>query len=342
MSFSKQIIIIGVGKVGREVIHQIQGCKLPVVFTGLADSSACVVGLPLSDSQIESVLSIKNTRGSLTDTLESKPLSTLVDYFNSDTIIVDTSAARDLDWILSLQKGCKLVFANKNAHAADWDQSSVLFNHPGIRYESTVGAGLPVIASLRSQVASGDRIIRIEGVMSGTLGYLCSQLEAGVRYSQAIKQAFEVGYTEPDPRDDLSGFDVLRKALILARTAGWALEERDFSVEPLFDDRLMGMPVSKFFNLTLLLNETYAQRVDEAYQEGRVLRYLATITPQGGKIGLQSVERNSQLGALQGPSNYFAIYSQRYNPIPLVIAGPGAGIEVTANGVLNDIIALLS
>lgn len=342
MSHYKKIILIGLGKVGREVVHQIQECSLPVVFTAMADSTACVFGFPLSNSQIESVLKLKLAGDSLKDVPESNPLDALFDFFRSDTIIVDTSAARTLDWTLALQKDCSLVFANKNAHAAPWEQSSVLFNHPGIRYESTVGAGLPVIASLRSQVASGDRIIRIEGVMSGTLGYLCSQLEAGVSYSQAVKQAYEAGYTEPDPRDDLSGFDVLRKALILARTAEWPLEERDFIVEPLYDERLLGMPFSEFFNLAHILDETYAQRVKEVDQQGRVLRYLATLTPQGGKIGLQSVDRNSAIGALQGPGNYFAIYSQRYNQIPLVIAGPGAGIEVTANGVLNDIIALLS
>ncbi|MBE0688172.1 MAG: hypothetical protein IH585_19425 [Anaerolineaceae bacterium] len=247
----------------------------------------------------------------------------------------------NLDWSIALQNGCKLVFANKNAHSAPWPQAASLFNQPDIRYESTVGAGLPVIATLRSMINSGDQITRIEGVMSGTLGYLCSRLEASESYSQAVKQAYEAGYTEPDPRDDLSGFDVLRKALILARTAGWPLEESDFTVEPFYDDRLVGMPVSEFFNLTSLLDETYAQRVEEATQEGRVLRYLATITPQGRRIGFQTVEQSSQLGALQGPGNYFAIYSRRYNQIPMVIAGPGAGIEVTANGVLNDIIALL-
>lgn len=342
MSIEKQIVVFGLGKVGSEVVRQIQACNLPLVFTGMADSTACVVGSPLSNSQIKSVLDLKLAGGSLKEIPESKPLAAMLDLFHSDTIIVDTSAARNLDWNLALHKGCCLVFANKNAHAAPWELASVLFNHPGVRYESTVGAGLPVIASLRSQVASGDRITRIEGVMSGTLGYLCSQLEAGVSYSQAVQQAFDAGYTEPDPRDDLSGFDVLRKALILARTAGWKLEESDFKVEPLYDERLVGMPVSEFFNLASLLDETYAQRVEEAAQEGRVLRYLATITPHGGQIGLQAVEHSSQLGALQGPGNYFAIYSQRYNPIPLVIAGPGAGIEVTANGVLNDIIALLS
>lgn len=340
MNIGKQIVVFGLGKVGREVVRQIQECSLPVVFTGMVDSTACVLGHPLSNPQIESILRIKKAGSSLADLPESKPLSFMADHYNRGSIIVDTSAVRNLDWTLALQKGCRLVFANKNAHAAPWQQSSVLYNQPGIRYESTVGAGLPVIASLRSQVASGDRINRIEGVMSGTLGYLCSQLEAGVSYSQAVKQAFDAGYTEPDPRDDLSGFDVLRKALILARTAGWALEESDFAVEPLYDDGLLGMPVSEFFNLAHKLDETYAQRVEQAAQEGRVLRYLATITPQGGKIGLQSVNRNSAIGALQGSGNHFTFYSQRYNQIPLVIAGPGAGIEVTANGVLNDIIAL--
>ncbi|MBE0696787.1 MAG: homoserine dehydrogenase [Anaerolineaceae bacterium] len=342
MNIGKQIVVFGLGKVGREVVRQIQECSLPVVFTGMADSTACVFGFPLSNSQIESVLNLKLAGGSLKDIPESRPLTSMVDVLHNDTIIVDTSAARDLDWNLALQKGCRLVFANKNAHAAPWEQSSVLFNQPGIRYESAVGAGLPVIATLRSMVASGDPITRIEGVMSGTLGYICSQLEAGTTYSQAIRQASEAGYTEPDPRDDLSGFDVLRKALILARTAEWPLEERDFTVEPLYDERLVGMPVTEFFDLTSLLDETYAQRVGVAVQAGRVLRYLASITPQGGKISLQAVDRTSALGTLQGPGNYFAFYSQRYNQIPLVIAGPGAGIEVTANGVLNDIIALLT
>jgi len=337
-----KIILIGLGNVGRAVINQLQASDMNLEIIALADRTGCLVGQPLSTDLINLAVQSKATGQKLADLPEAQPLTNLEKSFTTNTIVVDTTATRDLDWKVALQKGCSLVFANKNAHSAPWLLASHLFNQPNVRYESTVGAGLPIIASLRSQVASGDQITRIEGVMSGTLGYLCSQLEAGVSYYQAIKQAFEAGYTEPDPRDDLSGFDVLRKALILARTAGWALEESDFTVEPLYDERLVGMPVSEFFNLTSLLDKTYAQRVEGAAQEGRVLRYMATITPHGGNIGLQAVERTSPLGSLQGPGNYFAIYSQRYNQIPLVIAGPGAGIEVTANGVLNDIIALLS
>lgn len=340
MQTPQKIILIGLGKVGREVIKQLQVIGLSFEITALADSTASLIGQPLSADQINSALQAKATGKKLSDVQSAQPLANLATTFSPQTIIVDTSAATDLDWSASLKQGCQLVFANKNAHSALWSQAAALFNNPGIRYESTVGAGLPVIATMRSMLASGDQITRIEGVMSGTLGYLCSQLEAGSTYSQAVQQAFDAGYTEPDPRDDLSGFDVLRKALILGRTAGWHLEQSDFSVQPLYDDRLVGIPVSDFFQRTTLLDESYAQAVERATEEGRVLRYLATITPQGGSIGLQAVERNSPLGALNGPGNYFAFHSYRYNPIPLVIAGPGAGIVVTANGVLNDIIAL--
>lgn len=335
-----KIILIGLGKVGREVVNQVQKYHLNYEITALADSSACLAGHPLFLDMINTAIQTKVIGQKMVDLPDSQPLSNLEKYFTTSTIIVDTSAARDLDWKVAMQKGCKLVFANKNAHSALWSQAKDLYNQPNVRYESTVGAGLPVIATLRSQIASGDQITRIEGVMSGTLGYLCSQLDSGATYNQAVRHAFDAGYTEPDPRVDLSGFDVLRKALILARTAGWKLEQNDFSVQPLYDDRLVGIPVADFFLRTSLLDEIYAQQVKAAAGEGRVLRYLATITPQGGNIGLRAVDHSSQLGALQGPGNYFAIYSQRYNQIPLVIAGPGAGIEVTANGVLNDIIAL--
>ncbi len=342
MQTPQKIMLIGLGKVGREVIRQLQSSGVRFEITALADSTACVIGQPLSADQIHLAVQSKAAGKKLLSLQEAQPLANLAAAFSPQTIIVDTSAARDLDWRSAIQTGCKLVFANKNAHSAPWSQAAALFNNDRIRYESTVGAGLPVITTLRCMLASGDQITRIEGVMSGTLGYLCSQLEAGASYSQAVQQAFDAGYTEPDPRDDLSGFDVLRKALILGRTAGWRLEQTDLSVQPLYDDRLVGMPVSEFFQRTPLLDLTYTQEFQAAAQQGRVLRYLATITPQGGSIGLQAVKRNSALGALQGPGNYFAFYSQRYDPIPLVIAGPGAGIVVTANGVLNDIIALTS
>lgn len=336
-----EIILFGLGKVGQEVIRQIHSCGINVSISAVADSSAFLSGKPLADDVIDQAIQMKKDGKRLIELPDAHPLKKLNELFTSNVIIVDTSAARDLDWQMAIQKGSKLVFANKNAHSAEWGEASRLYNQAGIRYESTVGAGLPVLTSLRSQIQLGDSITRIEGVMSGTLGFLCSRLQAGVTYSKAVQEAFEAGYTEPDPRDDLSGFDVLRKALILGRTAGWPLEQKDVTVQPLYDDRLVGIPVSEFFNRTEILNHTYRELVDKAAAEGKVLRYLASVTPQGGIVGLQAVDQDSALGALQGPGNYFAIYSASYNQIPLVISGPGAGIEVTANGVLSDIIALI-
>lgn len=341
MQTTQKIILIGLGKVGREVIRQIQACGINAEISAVADSSSFLSGLPLSNEEINQAIQAKIDGKRLMDLPGAQPTDKLSELFSSNTIIVDTSAAKNLDWQVAIQQGCKLVFANKNAHSSDWKEAFPLYNQDGIRYESTVGAGLPVLTSLRSQLQLGDSITHIEGVMSGTLGFLCSQLQAGVSYSKAVQEAFDAGYTEPDPRDDLSGFDVLRKALILARTAGWPLEQKDVTVQPLYDDRLVGIPVSEFFNRTELLNQTYSELVEKAAAEGKVLRYLATVTPQGGKVGLQAVDQDSALGALQGPGNYFAIYSRYYNQIPLVISGPGAGIEVTANGVLSDIIALI-
>ena len=241
------LILLGAGKVGREVIRQVQASGLPIQFIAIADSQAFVSGNPLTPAKIEAVCATKASGQSLADFPGALPLQNLPGYFQPDSIVVDTSASRSLDLLPALKAGCKLVFANKNALSAPWQAAAGFYNHPLVRYEATVGAGLPVMQTLKTMLATGDQITRIEGVMSGTLGFLCSQLEAGYSYSQAIKEAFSAGFTEPDPRDDLSGFDVARKALILARTAGWPLEQKDLSVEALYDPSLVGISVDRFF-----------------------------------------------------------------------------------------------
>jgi homoserine dehydrogenase len=240
----------------------------------------------------------------------------------------------------ALDAGCSVVLANKLPLSGSWPEVQPLLKHPRLRYEVTVGAGLPVIATLHYLLDTGDRIVRIEGCLSGTLGYLCAQLEQSIPYSAAVAQAHSLGYTEPDPREDLSGRDVARKALILGRTAGWQLELADLSVERLYDEAVAEIAPDDF--LAAMPNEDarYAVRVAEAVAHGKTLRYVARITRDGGEVGLVAVERGSSLGALQGPGNYIALYSERYTEIPLVIAGPGAGPQVTAAGVMGDIIAL--
>lgn len=341
MNKTTNIILLGLGKVGRELVRQILANGLNLHFSALADSGAFISGNPLTKDQIESALQAKAAGKSLSSLDGSRPLTELSAFYQQDTIVVDTSAARDLDLSPALTAGCKLIYANKNALSAPWSQASGLYGKSGVAYEATVGAGLPVIQTLRPLVATGDTITRIEGVMSGTLGFLCSRLEQGDTYSQAVQQAYDAGYTEPDPRDDLSGFDVARKALILGRTAGWPLEKEQLKVETLYENSLANITVKDFFKQMASMDEAFSQRVTKASKNGKVLRYLAVINKGGGMVGLQAVEKSSALGALQGPGNYFAFYTRRYPEIPLVIAGPGAGVSVTAAGVFADILTLI-
>lgn len=343
------IILLGVGKVGRALIRQIQAAKevlktkgISIQFTALADSQGAVRGDPLTADVIDQVITNKEAGLSLFNLPGYISLEQLRHLYNTETIVIDTTASKQTTIHEALKAGSRLIFANKNNHSAPWTEAKPFFNQEKVKYESTVGAGLPVIRSLQSLINSQDEIVLMEGVMSGTLGYLCSQMESGLTYSQAVTQAFELGYTEPDPRDDLSGFDVARKSLILARTAGWTLEMSDLKVEAFYPSALASLSVSQFMDTLPTLNADYQQKVDQAAASGQVLRYLARITPQGGTVGLTSVPKNSPLGALNGPGNYFSFTSKRYAEFPLVISGPGAGVEVTAAGVFSDLIDLLS
>ena len=241
-----------------------------------------------------------------------------------------------------MEAECGVVLANKIPLAADWNAAKTFFEYSDLRYECTVGAGLPVIDTLQYLLDTGDRVTRIEGCLSGTLGYLCAELEQGVPYSEAVAQAKALGYTEPDPRDDLSGKDVARKALILARTAGWPLEMADLTVELLYPKSLSGVSTDEFMAAVSILDEPYSRRVGEAQTGGQVLRYVARVGPDGGEVGLAAVPQDSPVGALRGPANYIALHTTRYNEVPLVLSGPGAGPEVTAAGVLGDIVRIIT
>jgi homoserine dehydrogenase len=208
-----------------------------------------------------------------------------------------------------------------------------------IRYEATAGAGLPVLDTLAKLKDAGDRVQTILGCFSGTLGFIMTALEDGVPFSEAVRQAWKNGYTEPDPRDDLSGTDVARKALILARTLGRRLELGDIELEPLYGPGEDSADPAAFVANLARLDEAFRRRTDEARRDKRVLRYVAKID-KNIRVGIEAVPENSPMGRLRGTDNQVAIYSKRYKTNPLVVTGPGAGAAVTAAGVLNDIVAI--
>ena len=353
------IILLGLGNVGQALLSQALGrtgalirqAGLRLVPIALADTSGVLFDPGgLSEQVLNTTLQAKVARRCLSELSGSRSLDSLPTALRRGAIVVDATASTATEPLLrtALEAGCSVVLANKHPLAGPWDTARWFLRHPRVRYEATVGAGLPVIATLRYLLATGDTIAAIEGCFSGTLGYLCAELERDQPYATAVVRAGDLGYTEPDPREDLSGRDVARKALILSRTVrecspdavSWAIHMAQLPVEALFPDTLADVSVDAFLESAPALNGTYAARFAAARASGRTLRYVARIGPAGGSVGLVTVPQDSPLGALRGPANYVAFHTERYHELPLVVSGPGAGPEVTAAGVLGDVIDL--
>jgi homoserine dehydrogenase len=204
---------------------------------------------------------------------------------------------------------------------------------------ATVGAGLPVLSSLRRLLACGDRLHRLEGVFSGSLSWLFNDFDEHAAFSQRLALARSHGYTEPDPREDLSGGDVARKLLILARAAGFPLQLEQLEVENLVPDGLRDGGVDAFLDQVAALDGPLQARVQAARERGHVLRYLAQLDGDGhARVGLCEVGPAHPAAALHGTDNQFVITTDRYRERPLVIGGPGAGPEVTAQALLGDLL----
>jgi aspartokinase/homoserine dehydrogenase 1 len=245
----------------------------------------------------------------------------------------------------ALIHGMDLVLANKRPLAERRGASHSLWQTARARgrrilHEATVGAGLPIIDTYHKLVESGDRVDRIEGLLSGTLGYVLSEVSSGTPFSKAVRSAMAKGYTEPDPRDDLSGMDVARKALILGRLMGYQGELRRNAVESLVPKWARTIPLEEFLEQLEELDPEWKRRMEAATREGAVLRYLALVTPTKVAVGVRSVPTTSPFASIKGSDNQLVFTTARYQSNPLVITGPGAGAEVTAAGVLNDILRI--
>ncbi|MGE5125642.1 MAG: aspartate kinase [Betaproteobacteria bacterium] len=262
----------------------------------------------------------------------------------SRPVLVDVTAEETGDLLAeALGQGFDLVLANKKPLAGSPTAYRRLFEAVAlsgrrVRFEATVGAGLPVLDTFRKLVDSGDRVLRIEGCVSGTLGYVLSSVEAGQRFSEAVREAVRAGYAEPDPREDLGGHDVLRKGLILGRLLGY--EGPVPVAESLVPRPLRRLPLARFLRQLPAFDEGWRRRVEAERARGRVLRYVVVATARSVRAELRSVPRDSAFGSLQGTRNLLSFTTRRYRQEPLVVAGPGAGPAVTAAGVLNDIQSL--
>lgn len=350
------VVLLGVGAIGRELLDQITEpgttAIAPLRVCGVIDRTGFVFdSRGLSRTELVALSLHKSNGGSLASTPDGRiasaadAIEAMSAHALSRPILVDATAAESgaiLD--LALSRGWDLVLANKipvaTRETAIRLERTAQAHGRQILYEATVGAGLPVIDTLRKLIEAGDHVLCIEGCPSGTLGYLFGELGGGRTFATALQSAVAAGYTEPDPRIDLSGIDVARKALILARLIGFDGDIDDVEVESLVPDQLRDISLDEFLDRLGELNDHWSARVNEARAANTVLRYRARVTPSSITVGLVAVSVTDPLGSLSGTDNQFAFTTTRYKRQPLVITGPGAGPAVTAAGVLNDVLRL--
>jgi bifunctional aspartokinase / homoserine dehydrogenase 1 len=240
-----------------------------------------------------------------------------------------------------------IITPNKWANALPWRRYSTLMEMLERRkrhflFEANVGAGLPVVSTLRDLIASGDEIVRIEGILSGTLSYLFNTFDATTPFSTLVRDAHRMGFTEPDPREDLSGQDVARKLLILARQIGLKMDLDEVKVDSLVPRSLSGGKyTAKFLDAFARHDRAIAERVRRAASRGAVLRYVGTLEGGRARAGLKEFPQQHPVASAKGSDNVIAFTTRRYSRTPLVVQGPGAGADVTAMGVFSDILKLL-
>ena len=356
------ILLLGCGNIGRAFVEQVLDRSAHVLERFELDARV----VALCDRTGFQLAPEGFTPAALTQMLDAKRAGTglgiqaggvatdnPVDMVNAATewrlanpVLVDVSdaSASEEAFLAALRAGCDVATANKKPLASSWETWKALAEAQKsgavLRKEATVGAGLPVVDTLEMLLATGDQLTSAEGSFSGTLGYIMSALEAGERFSAVVRRAVDLGYTEPDPVVDLSGVDVARKAIILGRVAGLVVGDLDVELEGLVPDSLSGLSKEALFAELEAFDAPLAERVAAAHARGERLRFVARVEPGRIVVGPREVPAEHALGGLKGTDNMIVFTSERYADRPLVVAGPGAGIDVTAMGVLGDVIRI--
>jgi len=357
------LILLGCGKIGRALAELLQeryahialrfGLEARIV--AVADRTGFLfrpAGIP--KDELAGILETKT--GGAKITARSGAIATddpvamvrhVLSYRLARPVLIDVTDGDDTAEALleALRLGADVVSANKKPLAGSLARFRALVDGARaagrlLKVEATVGAGLPVVDTLEMLLATGDRLTRAEGCLSGTLGFVMTRLDEGVPFSQSVAEAARLGYTEPDPVADLSGADVGRKAVILGRLSGLALAEDAIEVVPLVDPKLAGRPLDALIEALRAYDAPIAQRIEKARRDGRALRYVARVEAGRITVGPVEIPVDSPLGMLKGTDNMIVFTSERYAARPLVVSGPGAGVDVTAMGVLGDILRI--
>ncbi|KAK6332785.1 hypothetical protein TWF696_002808 [Orbilia brochopaga] len=362
-----KIAIIGVGGVGKAFISQLASyiqrnqSTLSISVVYIARSSTALISKDYSPLPLTAFVPEK------LDAAGVPPLSVpdLIKFLKdcgSEAILIDNTSSIELasQYPEFLKSGIHIATPNKKGFSSEeslWNDIFAAAGNSGgsggyVFHESTVGAGLPVISTIKDLIDTGDEVTKIEGVFSGTLSYLFNQFapaggnEAPRAFSEVVKVAKDAGYTEPDPRDDLNGMDVARKLTILARLSGLSIASpTSFPVQSLIPKPLESASSAQEF-MTNLPNydADMGQLAEEAKKEGKVIRFVGSldVASKSLKVGLEKLDASHPIAALKGSDNIVAFYTKRYGDRALVVQGAGAGGDLTAMGVLADVIKIIA
>ena len=345
------LFICGTGTVGSSLIEQIhgqqeklkqeRGLKLHVV--GIANGHKALftrAGIDLEHFREE-----LDEKGSPSSPQVLRDEIVGMNIFNS--VFVDCTASPDIAALYKdlLSHNVSVVAANKIAASSEYDiyaELKKIARQRGVKFlfETNVGAGLPVINTINDLINSGDKILKIEAVVSGTLNYIFNRISADMPLSATIRQAKEDGYSEPDPRVDLSGKDVIRKLVILAREAGYRLNQEDVETHLFIPNQYFEGTLDDFWKNIPKLDKEFEERRREVEREGKRWRFVASLESGHGKVALQEVDSNHPFYNLAGTNNIILLTTERYNEYPMLIQGYGAGASVTAAGVFADIMSI--
>lgn len=344
------LFICGVGTVGSKLIEQIRSqyeelkehSRLKLNVVGIASSHNaifCREGLDLDNYREQLQASEPSSPEKLRDTILS------MNIFNS--VFVDCTASKDVALLYQsfLEHNVSVIAANKIAASSKYEdylklKTTAMMRGVKFRFETNVGAGLPIIGTINDLCNSGDKILRIEAVLSGTLNFIFNAISAEVPFSETVRLAKEQGYSEPDPRIDLSGTDVVRKLVILAREAGYRVEQEDVEKHLFVPEEYFQGSLEDFWKNLPALDADFEARRKKLEAEGKRWRFVATM--DGGKVNvaLKAVDRNHPFYNLEGSNNIVLLTTERYKEYPMQIQGYGAGASVTAAGVFANIMSI--
>ncbi|MDR1054957.1 MAG: bifunctional aspartate kinase/homoserine dehydrogenase I [Prevotellaceae bacterium] len=345
------VFLVGVGTVGKDLLQQIKqqqnkllqqnALKLNVV--GIANSKHCIVNNDGIDIDNYKELLANSTQKSSPEILKKF----ILDMNLPDSVFVDCTASTDIAGIYNclLNSNISVVTANKIAASSDYDNYLKLKNSAikqGVKFlfETNVGAGLPIINTINALINSGDRIRKIEAVLSGTLNYIFNTISDKIPFSQTVIMAREAGYAEPDPRIDLSGADVIRKLVILARESGYILEQNDVKSKLFIPSNFLEGSTDDFFDKLKTLDADFEEKRRKLEQENKRWRFCASLDDGKAEVKLIEVGINHSFYELEGSNNIITLTTDRYQNFPMMIKGYGAGADVTAAGVFSDIISI--